>query len=179
MCVLIEDFFLFFFAHIHFHPASGQAVVTGVIRSSPRFLPSLFIARRVQQAHCSSIFRRALLTHALAFSASQFVRKKKSPRIYTSIHSGGFELTKLNYTRLEDNLIRHRGEDIGRRLPLGTTVYLVPRSTLYTEGGINLWRPFFLQCGSVSLARASDPPVFLCAITPFRALKISPYTNFK
>ena len=28
----------------------------------------------------------------------------------TSMHSGGFELTKLTYTRLEDNLIRHRGD---------------------------------------------------------------------
>ena len=50
-----------------------------------------------------------LLTHALALSASQFVHKKKSPLIYTSMHSGGFELTKLTYTRLEDNLIRHWG----------------------------------------------------------------------
>ena len=76
----------------------------------PRFLPSDFIARRVQQSHCSSIFHRVLLTPALAFSASQFVRKKKSPRIYTSMPSVGFELTKLTYTRLEDNLIRHRGD---------------------------------------------------------------------
>ena len=49
-----------------------------------------------------------LLTHALALSASQFVHKKKSQRIYTSMHSAGLELTKLTYTRLEDNLIRHR-----------------------------------------------------------------------
>ena len=66
-----------------------------------------------------------LLTHALAFSASQFVLKKKSPRIYTSIHSGGFELTKLNYTRLEDNLIRHRGDRVTleqpKRYPVGAT----------------------------------------------------------
>ena len=55
-------------------------------------------------------FHRELLTHALALSAIQFVHKKKSPRIYTSMHSGGFELTKLAYTRLEDNLIRHRGD---------------------------------------------------------------------
>ena len=95
--------------HIYF-PASGQAVVTGVVSSPPRFLPSIFIAHRVQQSHCSSIFHRVLPTHALALSASQFVRKKKSPRIYTSTHSGGFELTKLTYTRLEDNLIRHRGD---------------------------------------------------------------------
>ena len=102
-------FFFFFFAHFYF-PSSGQAVVTGIVPSPPRFLPSIIIAHRVQQYHCSSIFHRVLLTHALALSASQFVRKKKSPRIYTSMHSGGFELTKLTYTRLEDNLIRHRGD---------------------------------------------------------------------
>ena len=50
------------------------------------------------------------LTHAIALSASQFVRKKKSQRIYTSMHLAGLELTKLTYTRLEDNLIRHRGD---------------------------------------------------------------------
>ena len=77
----------------------------------PGSLPSLLIAHRVQQSHCSSIFHRVLLTYALALSASQFVHKKKSPRINTSAHSGGFELTKLTYTnRLEDNLIRHRGD---------------------------------------------------------------------
>ena len=85
-------------------------MVTGVVPSPPRFLPSIFIAHRVQQSHCLSIFRRVLLTHALALSASQFVHKKKSQRIYTSMHSAGFELTKLTYTRLEDNLIRHRGD---------------------------------------------------------------------
>ena len=99
----------FFFSYIYF-PASGQAVVTGVVPSSPWLLPSIFIAHRVQQSHCSSIFHRGLLTHALALSASQIVHEKKSPRIYTSMHSGGFELTKLIYTRLEDNLIRHRGD---------------------------------------------------------------------
>ena len=26
------------------------------------------------------------------------------------MRSGGFELTKMTYTRLEDNLIRHRGD---------------------------------------------------------------------
>ena len=112
------DFFIsFFFTHIYF-PASGQAVVTGVVPFAPRFLPSIFIAHRVQQFHCSSIFHRVLLTHALALSASQFVHKKKSPGIYTSVHSRGLELTKLTYNRLEDNLISHRGDRlIGR--PLG------------------------------------------------------------
>ena len=102
--------YLFIFSTRIYFPASGQTVVTGVVPSPPRFSPSIFIAHWVQQSHCSSIFPRVLLTHALALSASQFVRKKKSPRICTSMHSGGFELTKLNYTRLEDNLIRHRGD---------------------------------------------------------------------
>ena len=85
-------------------------MVTGVIPSPPRFLPSIFIAHRVQQSHCSSIVHRMLLTHALALSPSQFVHKKKFQRIYTSMHSAGLELTKLTYSRLEDNLIRHRGD---------------------------------------------------------------------
>ena len=103
----------FFFTLTLYFPASGQAVVTGVVPSPPRFLPSVFIAHRVQQSHCSSTFHRVLLTHALALSASQFVHKQKSQRIYTSMHSAGLELTKLTYTRLEDTLIRHRGD----RLP--------------------------------------------------------------
>ena len=102
-------FFFFFFTHIYFL-ASGQAVVTGVAPSSPRPLPSIFILHRVQQSHCSSIFHRVLLTRALALSASQFVHNSKSQRIYTSMHSAGLELTKLTFTRLEDNLIRHRGD---------------------------------------------------------------------
>ena len=95
--------------HICF-PASERAVVTGVVPSPPPDLAHNFIAHRVQQSHCSSIFHRIFLTHALAFSTSQFWHKKKSPRIYTSMNSGefGFEITKLTYTKLDDNLIRHR-----------------------------------------------------------------------
>ena len=61
LCFLL----LFFIAHFYF-PTSGQAVVTGVVPSPPRFLPSIIIAHRVQQSHCSSIFHRVLLTQALA-----------------------------------------------------------------------------------------------------------------
>ena len=93
-----------FFSHCYFL-ASGQAVVTGVVPSSHRFLPSIFITHRVQQSHCWSIFHPVLLTHALALSVSHFLHKKRSQRIYTSMHSGKFELTKLTYTRLGDNLI--------------------------------------------------------------------------
>ena len=81
---------------------------------SPQVLAFNFTAHRVEQSHCSSIFHRVLLAHALALSASQFVHKKMSQRIYTSMHSAGLELPKLTYTRLEDNLIRH-----------GTVAYIV------------------------------------------------------
>ena len=102
---------VFFFPHIYF-PASRQAVGTGVVPSSPRILPSFFIAHRVQQSHRSSSFHRVLLTHALAFPASQFVHKKKSQQIYISVHSARLELTNLTYTRLDDNLKRHRGDHV-------------------------------------------------------------------
>ena len=65
------------FSHFYF-PACGQAVVTGVVPSPPRFLPSIFITHRVQHSHCSSSFHRVLQTHALALSASQLFHKKKS-----------------------------------------------------------------------------------------------------
>ena len=67
--------FLIFCPHSYL-PASGQAVVTGVVSSPRRFSPSMFIAHRIQQSHCSSIFHRVLLTHALVPSTCQFVRKK-------------------------------------------------------------------------------------------------------
>ena len=106
---LLCGFFFLFFSHFYF-PASGRAVVTVVVPSSPRFLPSIFIAHRVQESHCSSIFHRLLLTHALALSASQLMHKKKSQRRHTSMHSTGLELAKLTYTRLGNDLVRHRGD---------------------------------------------------------------------
>ena len=96
----------FFFLIFHTHLSTFQLLdkpwpqVSSL--SPPRLMPSIFIAHRVQQPQCSSIFHRVLLTHALVLSASEFVNKKKSPRIYTSMHSGGFELRKLICTRLED-----------------------------------------------------------------------------
>ena len=84
-------------------------MVTGVVPSPPRLLPSTYIVHRVQQSYYSLIFYRMLITHALALSASQFVHKKKSQHIYTSMHSAGLELTKLTSTRLKGYLTRHRG----------------------------------------------------------------------
>ena len=52
-----------------------------------------------------------LLAHTSALSASQFVHKKKSVRIYTSMYSGGLELTHLTHSRHEDNL-PHRDDRV-------------------------------------------------------------------
>ena len=122
---------VFFFSYTSpsYFPASEHAVVTGVVPSPPPGSCLQFIAHRVQQ---SSIIHRVLLAHALALSASQFVHKKKSPRIHTSMHSGGLEFKKLTYTRLEDNLTRHRGDRlIAYQVPAAaaTTTYVPVTST--------------------------------------------------
>ena len=82
---------MFFFSYLYF-PASGQAVVTSVIRSSPRFLPSIFIAHRVQQSNCLSTCHRVLLTHALALLCT-----RQSPHEFLRVRmrSGELEFTKL------------------------------------------------------------------------------------
>ena len=68
------------------------------------------------QSHCSLIYHRVLITHALALSASQFVHKKKSLRIYTSMYSAGLELMELtNNTRQDD---RQPDTPPGRPAPL-------------------------------------------------------------
>ena len=69
----LRPFLFFFSSHIYF-PASGQAVVTGVVPSFPRRLPSILIAHRAQPSHthraqpshCSSIFYRVLLKLTLS-----------------------------------------------------------------------------------------------------------------
>ena len=109
-------------------------MVTGVVPSPPRFLPSIFIAHRVQPSHCSSIFHRVLLTRALALSASQFVHKRKSQWFYTSMRSAGLEFTKLAYTRLGNNLIRHRVYAVVGRGEKGQPSDPGPELRLRSEG---------------------------------------------
>ena len=70
----------FYFSRIYF-PASGQALVTGVVPTCPRFLPST--CYRAYVGFSNPTARRffiELLTHALALSASPFVHlSRKSP----------------------------------------------------------------------------------------------------
>ena len=78
-----------FFTHAStFQLLPGQAVVTGVVPSPRLFLLSIFIALRGQLSHCSSIAHRM---HSL----------------------GGIRTHETDHdTRLEDNLIRHRGDRV-------------------------------------------------------------------
>ena len=80
-------FIYFFYAHFHF-PASGQAVVTGII-PSPRFLPSIFIAHRVQQSLCSSIVHR---DSSVANSRSRAFRKSICPQDKVPTNLYGYAL---------------------------------------------------------------------------------------
>ena len=70
------------------------------------------------------------------------------------MHSGGFELTKLTHTRLEDNLIRHRDD----RCPIPGASYEVPVLT----AGSSAVHTGTLSCRNTSqycrttAARASD-----------------------
>ena len=115
-CILfyfISCYFMLFYFIFHTHLLSSSWTSRGH-RCRPFFPPVLaFNFHRANEGSAIPLlvdFHRVLLTHGLALSASQFVHKKKSPRIYTSMHSGGFELTTLTYTRLEDILICHRGD---------------------------------------------------------------------
>ena len=105
----MRDLFVRFVFTLVF-PASGQAVVTGVVPSPPRFLPIIFY--RVQG---STIPLPVDFSSSVAFSRSRAFCKsicaqEKVPTNLTSVNTKGLEPTRLAYTRLEDNLIRHRGD---------------------------------------------------------------------
>ena len=110
-CFVLFCFVLFFcfFRTLLLFSFWTTAVVTGVVPSPPRFLPSNFIAHRVPAilllVDCSSSV--AANSRSRAFRKSICAQEKKVP---TNLYERGFELTKLTYTRLEDNLIRHRGD---------------------------------------------------------------------
>ena len=63
--------------------ASEQAVVTGV-PAPPRFLPSIFIAHRVQQFHCSSVDNLSSVasSRSRAFRKSVCAQEKSPTNLY-------------------------------------------------------------------------------------------------
>ena len=114
----IVSYTFFYIPHFYF-PASGQAVVTGVVPSPSRFVPSI-----VYRAQGSAIPLLVDFSSSGANSRSRtfctsICAQEGVPANY--MHSRGLEPTKLTYTRLEDNLIRHRGDQytMSRRLVIG------------------------------------------------------------
>ena len=66
-----------------FYPqrSSGQAVVTGAIPSPPRYVPSFLSRMGFSIATARRFSSNVANSHALALSANQFLRKKKSFRV--------------------------------------------------------------------------------------------------
>ena len=103
--------YIYFFTNIYF-PPSGQAVVTGVVPFSPPGSCLQFcIAHRVLANPLLVVLHRVLLTQTLSrFPRVNWCTRKSPHDFFTSMHSGGLELTKVTCTKLEDNLIRRRGD---------------------------------------------------------------------
>ena len=75
----------FFFSHFY-SPASRQKPWSQVSSFlPPGFCLQFFIPHGVQQSHCSSIFHRVLLTHALALSAQVKMCTRKSPNEFIRV----------------------------------------------------------------------------------------------
>ena len=83
LCVLhpTRSFVRFFFLSHFYLPASGQAVVSGVL-PSPRFVPPVFIAHKVQHPHCSSTFVEVLKSRFRALCESICAQEKVTTNLY-------------------------------------------------------------------------------------------------
>ena len=60
---VLRFFHTFFFLHISTFQLLDEPFVTGVVPSSPRFLPSILIAHRFQQSHSSTISSVYTIAH--------------------------------------------------------------------------------------------------------------------
>ena len=103
--------FFFFLVALLLSSFWTKPVVTGVVPSPPPVF-----AFKYYRAEGSAIPLLVDFSSSVAYSRSRAFRKsicaqeKVSTNIYTSMHLVGLELAKLTCTRLEDNLIRHRGD---------------------------------------------------------------------
>ena len=95
--------------------SSGQAVVTGVVPSPPRYVPSICIAHRVQHSHCSSTFIECCQLTLSRFPLRSIFMQDKSP--YEYVHSVRIELTpEIDFSGHEDNLPSHRRSGVAARV---------------------------------------------------------------
>ena len=114
LTIINNTFFFFFFFLSHFYsPASGQAVVTGVVPSSLWFLVSI-LSRMGFSNLTARRFSWGVLVHSRsrAFRKSICAQEKVPTNLYEYALGGAqtHETDLLYDTRLEDNLIRHRGD---------------------------------------------------------------------
>ena len=101
--LLVSCYYHYFF----FHTFTFQLLDKPWSQVSPLLPPGSYLQILSRTGFSNSTARRFFIE---CCSLSKFVPKKKSSRVYTSMHSERLELTKLTYTRLKDNLIRHRGD---------------------------------------------------------------------
>ena len=88
-------------------------MVTGVVPSAPRFLAFNFYRAFQAIPLLVDFFIECCQLTLSRFPKANLCTRKKSPRnVYEYALGGGLEPTKLTYTRLEDNLIRHRGDRV-------------------------------------------------------------------
>ena len=107
------DFFFFFSHTFPFQLPTSRALVTGVVPSSPPVLA--FKLKILSRIGFSNPAARRFFTWCCSLTLSRFPQvnlcTRKSPHEFVQVCTReGLELTKLTYTRLEDNLIRHRGD---------------------------------------------------------------------
>ena len=105
-------------------------MVTGVAPSLPGFLLSIFIAQKGPEIPLLVDFSSIVANSRFrAFRKSICVQEKVPTSLYKYVYAlEGFELTKLTYTRLEDNLIRHRGDRLYYVYPAMIPVQVLRRA---------------------------------------------------
>ena len=91
----------------------------GVVPSSPRFVPSIFIAHRVQQSHCSSVFHRV----SVANSRSRAFRKSicAQEKVPTDFPEQGQERSQSDVVQCECRRSKqYRTQDTQTAVPFAT-----------------------------------------------------------
>ena len=104
--MLPELFFFFTLLLSSFWTSRGH---TGVVPSPPRFLPSIFIAHRVQQSHCSSIFHRSVANSRSRAFRKSFCAQEKVPTNLYEYAPGEARTLETDLLYQARGLIRHRG----------------------------------------------------------------------
>ena len=83
------------FRTFYAHRPSGQAVVTGVVPFPPRYVPSIFIAHRVQHSHCSSILIKCCKLTLSRFPLRKFITSYQKDEYFWRRYVNNFYARKV------------------------------------------------------------------------------------